>query len=128
MTDLFKKLNWKGHAPVILFHAPASFAADRDAMAGEVEFHTDLRQGVLYPFALAFAVTQAEMTARAAAVCRAATPEAIVWLCYPKQTSKAFKSDLNRDLLWKLVEPLGLEPNRQIAIDDDWSALRFKKV
>jgi len=128
MTDLFKELNWKGHAPVALLYPPTSFAAERNAMAAEADFHTDLRPGVSYSFVLGFAVTQAEMATRAQALCAAATPEAIVWLCYPKQTSKAFKSDLNRDVLWKLVEPLGLQPNRQIAIDDDWSALRFKKV
>ncbi len=68
------------------------------------------------------------MTTRAQALSAATSPDAILWLCYPKQTSKAFKSDLNRDILWQLVSPLGLQPNRQIAIDDDWSALRFKKV
>ena len=53
--------------------------------------------------------------------------EGILWLAYHKGTSQV-KTDINRDTLWKYVEPFGLSPNRQIAIDEDWSALRFKIV
>lgn len=127
MTDLFRKLNWKGHAPVVLFHAPASFADERDAMAAEAQFQTDPKAGLNAPFALVFGTNRAEMEARVPVVYAATSAEAILWLCYPKQTSKAYKSDLNRDSLWELVKQWGLSPNRQIAIDDDWSAMRFKK-
>jgi hypothetical protein len=36
-------------------------------------------------------------------------------------------TDLNRDILWKRLEKLGVQPVRQIAIDDVWSALRFRQ-
>jgi len=29
------------------------------------------------------------------------------------------------DALWLLVEPMGFRPNRNVAIDEDWSALRL---
>jgi len=54
--------------------------------------------------------------------------DAVLWFAYPKQTSKTYSSDLNRDSCWQALEPLALQPNRQIAIDDDWSALRFKRM
>jgi hypothetical protein len=44
-----------------------------------------------------------------------------------KQTSKIYSSDLNRDSCASALAALGLQPVRQIAIDDDWSALRFKR-
>jgi len=59
-------------------------------------------------------------------VLRAIEDSAVVWFVYPKQTSKRYKSDLNRDVCWQALKPLSLQPVRQIAIDDDWSALRFK--
>lgn len=35
---------------------------------------------------------------------------------------------LNRDTGWQTLGDLGFEPVRQIAIDEDWSALRFRRV
>lgn len=50
---------------------------------------------------------------------------ATLWIAYPKKTS-GVTTDLSRDRGWKPVEALGLGPIQQVAIDDTWSALRFK--
>jgi hypothetical protein len=47
---------------------------------------------------------------------------AAFWVAYPKGN----KSDINRDSLWPIVVEFGLRPNSQVAIDDRWSALRFR--
>ena len=39
-----------------------------------------------------------------------------------------YKCDFNRDNGWTRLGELGFEPVRQVAIDDDWSALRFRRV
>ena len=44
---------------------------------------------------------------------------------YSKGGSKV-PTDLNRDILWKLIEPLGWRPVRMVALDATWSAMRFK--
>lgn len=52
--------------------------------------------------------------------------DAVFWICYPKQTSK-IKSDVNRDIIWKIVQDTTeyrLVSN--VAIDDTWSALRLR--
>ena len=46
----------------------------------------------------------------------------ILWVAYPKGN----KADINRDSLWKIVADYGMRPNSQIAVDDVWSALRFR--
>ena len=57
------------------------------------------------------------------------TPEdPVLWIAYPKKSSKKYKSDLSRDHGWEAVGEAGFEGVRQIAIDSDWSALRFRKV
>jgi hypothetical protein len=43
---------------------------------------------------------------------------------YPK--GKALGTDLNRDIAAALLHAFGLEGIFQVAIDDTWSALRFK--
>ena len=52
-------------------------------------------------------------------------PEGMLWIAYPKGTSKV-KTNVNRDKLWAAVQPIGWQPVRQIALDEVWSAMRFK--
>jgi hypothetical protein len=47
---------------------------------------------------------------------------AVVWIAYPKGN----RTDINRDTLWPIVAEFGMRPNGQVAIDDRWSALRFR--
>ena len=54
--------------------------------------------------------------------------DAMLWYCYPKGSSKKYKCDFNRDNGWQALGDRNLEPVRQVAIDEDWSALRFRKV
>lgn len=51
-----------------------------------------------------------------------------LWVSYPKETSKKYQSEINRDSIAAYAISVGLQPVRQIAIDEDWSALRFKIV
>ena len=48
-------------------------------------------------------------------------------VAYPKGSSKKV-ADLNRDILAGELKQYGLESVRLIAIDDTWSAMRFKKL
>jgi hypothetical protein len=50
-----------------------------------------------------------------------AKPSAL-WIAYPKGN----KADINRDTLWPIVADFDMRPNSQVAIDDRWSALRFR--
>ncbi len=52
--------------------------------------------------------------------------DALLWIAYPKKTGK-IKSDMTRDSGWETVFAAGYEPVTQIAVDNDWSALRFRK-
>jgi hypothetical protein len=47
-----------------------------------------------------------------------------LWVAYPK----GGRADINRDTLWPIVAELGLRPITQVAVDDVWSALRFRQL
>ena len=52
------------------------------------------------------------------------TPE-VLWFCYPK----GGRADINRDSLWPIVaEQVGMRPITNVAIDETWSALRFRPL
>jgi len=46
----------------------------------------------------------------------------VFWAAYPK----GGRSDLKREVMWEVFEPYGWQAVSQIAIDDTWSALRFR--
>jgi hypothetical protein len=50
-------------------------------------------------------------------------PEAL-WIAYPK----GGRADINRDSLWPIAAEYGLRPITQIALDEVWSALRFRPL
>jgi len=51
--------------------------------------------------------------------------DCMLWIAYPKQTAKV-PTDLNRDVCWRVVGKWGVRPVAQVAVDDIWSALRFR--
>lgn len=74
---------------------------------------------------IVFARTLAEVDARADPVVAAARGGRVAWLAYPK--ARQLGTDLNRDILWKHMRQKGVDAVRQVAIDDVWSALRFRE-
>ncbi|MGA9885483.1 MAG: hypothetical protein WBQ34_17335 [Candidatus Acidiferrales bacterium] len=77
---------------------------------------------------LGFVNKQKVVDELARAIAKRAKGDAIVWFAYPKGTSKKYVSEINRDRGWLILGQLGFEPVRAVAIDEDWSALRFRRV
>ena len=77
-------------------------------------------------FALVFAVSQRQLVDILKDVIPALQEDAKFWIAYPKLTSK-IASDLSRDKNWDFVSDYGFEAVRMIALDNVWSAGRFKK-
>ena len=102
-----KKLQYKDLGqPVLILNAPEAYQEVIRSLQGEV--HTE-------PVQAPYDFVQAD--------------NGLLWLCYPKKTSKTYKnSDCSRDSIAGILADEGYEPVRQIAIDEDWSALRYRKV
>jgi hypothetical protein len=73
---------------------------------------------------IAFAIDGAALKAVAAPAITAAREDRLAWIAYPK--AGKLSTDLNRDILAGLAEQLGAQPVRQVAIDETWSAMRFR--
>lgn len=78
-----------------------------------------------YDFVHLFAGSVAELNEKAPLALAAVKPDGLLWFSYPKKSSK-IKTDINRDAGWKIVRDAGYEAVTQIAVDDTWSALRFR--
>ena len=127
MTPLFNKLNLKGQKEIVVLDAPDSFERELDALDG-VTVHRDASALERVEFALAFVITNAQLAAAADAILPRALGDAVVWFAYPKGTSKRYRCEFNRDTGWAPMGAAGFEGVRMVAIDEDWSALRFRRV
>ena len=43
-------------------------------------------------------------------------------------TTQGHRADLNRDTLWPVLGEYGMRPVSQVAVDEVWSALRFRPL
>jgi len=128
MDAVFKKLNLKSQKEVVVLNAPDSFQVNLDSIAGEAVVITSLEGLSEIEFVLIFVTKQSEIDALIPLAAPLLKGDALLWMCYPKGTSKKYKCDFNRDTGWAIMGTYDLEPVRMVAIDEDWSALRFKKV
>jgi hypothetical protein len=73
---------------------------------------------------LVFVVNRASLEEQCRSIVDAVNESRLTWVAYPK--SGQLGTDLNRDSLSATLAISGIQPVRQIAIDDVWSALRFR--
>jgi hypothetical protein len=123
---LLKKLNWKPPATVTVLGAPPEVVPLVDAWSKDAAVKR--RLGRAEEFVVAFVASRADIAARAAKVAGAVRGDGVLWMAYPKKSSKRYRSDVDRDDGWQPLGDLGFEPVRQVAIDEDWSALRFRRA
>jgi hypothetical protein len=126
MQTVFQKLNLTTQKKIVIYDAPESFSAELERLEN-VEIVHDPRKPRAVQFALAFAVTQAQLDRYATQLAAAADGDAILWFAYPKGASKRYNCEFNRDTGWHVITSAGFESVRQVAIDEDWSALRFRR-
>ena len=122
----FAKLNLKDQTEIVVLNAPASFEPELKSLKG-VTVRRDAKGGDI-DFSLAFVMTQKEVDTVGPQVAKKAKGDAVVWFAYPKGSSKKYKSQINRDSGWAVMGKAGFEPVRMVAIDEDWSAVRFRRV
>jgi hypothetical protein len=79
-------------------------------------------------FALFFVTQLSEIEAIAQTLEGRLEGDTILWFVYPKGTSKRYKCNFNRDTGWAALGKLNMEPVRMVAVNEDWSALRFRRV
>ena len=127
MSAVFKKMNLTDQGEILVFDAPKSFDPELKSLKG-VKVVRDPKNPKAVQFALAFVLTQAALDAIAKKLAAAAAGDAILWFAYPKGTSKRYQCDFNRDTGWNAIRKAGFDSVRQVAIDEDWSALRFRRV
>jgi hypothetical protein len=126
-SPLFNKLNLGAHDEVVLFSVPDSFESELKQLKG-IKIIRDPSKPKAIKFGMAFAVTQAQLDRASKLLASGAEGDAVLWFAYPKGTSKRYTCEFNRDAGWSVIRAAGFDSVRMVAIDEDWSALRFRRL
>jgi hypothetical protein len=124
MNPVLKKLGVKEQSPILIINAPEEYKEIIGDISSEI--HTEINGK--YKFIQIFAKELSEAKEIAGKAIKALDGDGHLWFCYPKGTSKKYKSDINRSKAWEVFAPYEFEPVSQVSIDDDWSAMRFRHV
>lgn len=126
MTPLFNKLNLKDHREIVVLDAPESFEPELTVLEG-VSILREAEAPVRW--ALVFVQTTEDLHRMAERMAPLTEGDVVLWFAYPKMSSKRYRSELGRDSeAWNVLGNAGFEGVRAVAIDEDWSALRFRRV
>ncbi len=128
MNPIFKKLNFKDQPEIVVVNAPDSLLPVLDEMTLLTQVKTTLTDASEITFAMAFVTKQQEVDSFTQQFSEKMLGDGLLWMVYPKGSSKRYKCDFNRDTGWEMLGKQGFEPVRMVAIDQDWSALRFRRA
>ena len=127
MAAVFDKLQLKDQKEIVALNAPASFEPELARLKG-VTVLRSVEEPKDIAFSIAFVMSQPEVDAAVKGVASKTKGDAVVWFAYPKQSSKRYTSTINRDSGWDSLGKAGFEGVRMVAIDEDWSAVRFRRA
>jgi hypothetical protein len=77
---------------------------------------------------MAFVQSESDVRKFGLAAAKQLEGDGVCWMVYLKKTSKKYQATITRDHGWALLGEIGFEVVRQVAIDEDWSALRFRRA
>jgi len=128
MDNILKKLRYGDQNRIAVLNAPEEFRERINGLLPEVMIDTEINARYLYDFMIVFTPASADVEKLGPACIHNLSDDGKLWLAYPKGRSHKYTTDINRDHGWDTVTETGFRPVSQVAIDDDWSALRFRNA
>jgi len=127
MTEnaLIKKLQLKLGQHALFLNAPEGYIESLGRLPDGVAL-VDGPAGTL-DFVQLFVRDSAELALFAPVALAAIKRDGVFWISYPKKSSGVV-SDLTRDVGWAPITAAGLRPVTQIAVDETWSAVRWRPI
>jgi hypothetical protein len=133
LSALAKKLRFLPEHSVAVFNAPEGSAAL--LTPGPRELTIDPQPGKTFDAVLLYAEDVNQLRRLGATAIAAAHANALLWIACPRAGAAASASDLRAttswvqdDVLGEITSVTGYKPVAFVALDDNWTALRFKKV
>ena len=125
MTEnpLLKKMKLKPGQRAAIINAPGGYVETLQPLPEDVAMAEDLVG--TFDWVQLFVKTQAELEQVIAHVRAALKPAGMLWITFPKGTSK-IQTDLTRDKGWDALQAIDLKWINLISVDDTWSAFALR--
>jgi len=120
---LAKKLKLKPGQRAAVLHAPEGYVDSLRPLPEQVAL-SDRLDGA-FDWVQLFVTTQAELERRLPEVLPALKPASMLWIAFPKGTSK-IQTDLTRDKGWDALQQTDLKWVTLVAVNETWSAFGLR--
>jgi hypothetical protein len=121
-TPLAKKLGIKASSHLMLLDAPESYAALLEPLPDGVVFENTANPRV--DIAHIFVTRKEDLAKHLSALRKKLTPEAALWVSWPKKASK-LPTSVTEDLIREVALPLGFVDIKVCAVSEVWSGLKL---
>lgn len=128
ITPIFKKLNFKEQKTAYILNSPPEFLDEINEMKMIAIIKSIIKENGEIEFILTFVKTKQEIEDAFSTILKKIALDGIIWFAYPKKTSSQYSIEISRDKGWDILRDNGFDTVRSVSIDDDWSALRFRRV
>ena len=122
-SALAKKLKLKPGQRATVINAPQDYLKELGPLPAGVQL-ADHLQGK-FDWLQIFVKNKAQLDKFVPKVIRALKPESLLWVSYPKGTSK-IQTDLTRDEGWEAIQTAGLKWLNLISVNATWSAFSLR--
>jgi len=119
-SALAKKMKLRPGVRAAIIHAPEKYL---DQLKHDSEVSQKLSGK--FDWVQIFAKNKKELDSLAPKAANALKPESILWLSFPKGSSK-IQTDLTRDKGWEVLQSLDLKWVTLISADENWSAFALR--
>jgi hypothetical protein len=126
MKSLVQRLKLKDQEEILVLNRPDDFSNNLEHF--EINVVESLVKTSSVSFALLFITSKKQLINEMLSLFPKLKDDCILWIAYPKQTSKSYIIELYNDKAWEDLLDYRLVPVRKININEHWDALRFKKI
>jgi hypothetical protein len=125
MTEsaLAKKMKLKPGQRAAVINAPQGYLEELSPLPPGAEVKEQLEGE--FDWVQIFVKNQVELAAAVPQIVRALKPDSLLWISFPKGTSK-IQTDLTRDKGWDSLQQADLKWTNLISVNDTWSAFSLR--
>ena len=120
--SLPQKLGIKPGMRLLIVNEPSADTIPRAEIPADVTLAT--RASGSFDMVILFALDTKQLTVKLDRLIALLPKDGTLWTCWPKKASK-MATDIDRDVVFRLLHPTGLVDVKVCSVDETWSALKW---